>query len=53
MLGLNLGLVGLALSAELLCFLHHVINLSPRQAALLVGNADLMGLPVDIPQRSC
>merc|ERR1719382_963231 len=41
----DLGLVGLVFFAELLSFRYHAVNLSLRQAPLLVRDRDLVGLP--------
>mmetsp|Transcript_15414 Transcript_15414/g.36333 ORF Transcript_15414/g.36333 Transcript_15414/m.36333 type:complete len:248 (+) Transcript_15414:135-878(+) len=43
-LRLDLQLVGLVFGAELLCFLHHAVDLGLREAALLVGDRNLIGL---------
>mmetsp|Transcript_42979 Transcript_42979/g.124244 ORF Transcript_42979/g.124244 Transcript_42979/m.124244 type:complete len:284 (+) Transcript_42979:50-901(+) len=43
-LGFNLLLIVLILRAELLRFLDHSVNLCLRQAALLIGDCDLIGL---------
>merc|ERR1711884_70920 len=43
-LGFDLCPVGLVLCSELLRLLHHTVNLRLRQAPLLVGDGDLVGL---------
>merc|ERR1711972_388427 len=42
--GFNLTLILLIFCTVLLCFLHHAVNLSLRQAALFVCDGDLVGL---------